>query len=143
MLEYGEGQYILYGEMLYPHSYGRQFMAMIFFLIIKAKVLRFILKTLQRDSFCVLKREFAVKHNLASGVETQIDDLASHIIKLTNSKSEVILGPKRMWDESGNGFGDPSKSLKELNFKAKLSIETVSKKQLVGLTITLKLLIKS
>lgn len=77
---------------------------------------------------CAEKGICGEAYNLASGVETQIDDLASHIIKLTNSKSEVILGPKRMWDESGNRFGDPSKSLKELNFKAKLSIEDGLKK---------------
>ena len=115
------------------------------FLIIKAKVLEiyFCRRHYKGTPLCAEKGICGEAYNLASGVETQIDDLASHIIKLTNSKSEVILGPKRMWDESGKSCTDPSKSLKELNFKAKLSIEDGLKKQLVGLTITLKLLIKS
>ena len=77
---------------------------------------------------CALKGKEGEAYNLSSGVETTIRELASSILQITKSKSKIILGPKRDWDNSGNRFGDPSKSYNELNFKAKFSIEDGLKK---------------
>ena len=68
---------------------------------------------------CALKGEAGGAYNLASGVETTIKTLAEKIIKITGSKSNIKLMPKREWDNSGNRFGDPSKSKYKLDFIAK------------------------
>ena len=71
---------------------------------------------------CALKGNAGESYNLASGVETKIKTLAKSIIKITSSKSELILQPnRRPWDHSGNRFGSTKKS-KELDFEAKVSL---------------------
>ena len=62
-------------------------------------------------------------YNLASGVETTIRTLAEKIINITGSKSSIKLMPKREWDNSGNRFGDPSKSKEELDFIANINLD--------------------
>ena len=60
---------------------------------------------------CALKGNAGESYNLASGVETKIKTLAKSIIKITSSKSELILQPnRRPWDHSGNRFGSTKKS---------------------------------
>ena len=72
---------------------------------------------------CALKGNAGESYNLASGVETKIKTLAKSIIKITSSKSELILQPnRRPWDHSGNRFGSTKKSKKELDFEAKVSL---------------------
>ena len=72
---------------------------------------------------CALKGKEGEAYNLSSGVETTIRELASSILQITKSKSKIILGPKRDWDNSGNRFGDPTKSKNQIDFTAKYSLE--------------------
>ena len=62
-------------------------------------------------------------YNLASGIETSILGLAEIILEFTQGKSDLVLGPKRSWDRSGNRFGDTRKSEIHLGFKSGVSIE--------------------
>jgi UDP-glucose 4-epimerase len=62
-------------------------------------------------------------YNLASGAETSIKDLAVLINQITGNTTPVSILPRRDWDHSGRRFGDPSKSLQELSFKAATGIE--------------------
>lgn len=57
-------------------------------------------------------------YNLASGVEISIKETAELINKLTENPSGIDLKPARTWDRSGKRYGDTSKSLNELKFKA-------------------------
>ena len=72
---------------------------------------------------CALDGAPGEAYNLASGVETTIKTLAKKIIRLTESKSKLNLVPKRTWDNSGNRFGDPKKSLEKLGFSAQVNLE--------------------
>ena len=72
---------------------------------------------------CALKGTSGESYNLASGVETTIKVLAEKIIQLTKSNSTLNLLPKREWDNSGNRYGDPSKSKVKLNFTAQVSLD--------------------
>ena len=71
---------------------------------------------------CALRGEPGEAYNLASGVETTIKALAEMIIHITGSKSNIKLMPKRKWDNSGNRFGDPTKSKEKLGFIAREDI---------------------
>ena len=62
-------------------------------------------------------------YNLATEKETRIIDLVNIIVRETNSKSEIIIKPRRAWDNSGRRFGSKAKSLAELGFEAKVEIE--------------------
>ena len=62
-------------------------------------------------------------YNLASGVETSILDWANIIIKVSGSKSNVILNEPRDWDNSGRRFGSTLKTLTEINFEASTEVE--------------------
>lgn len=73
---------------------------------------------------CSMYGKSGESYNLASGVETKIKLLAEQIISITKSNSELILKPKRNWDYSGNRFGSTNKSKKEINFEAKISLES-------------------
>ena len=72
---------------------------------------------------CALYGKKGGVYNLASGKEISIGTLARTICKLTNSKSELLLKPKRSWDNSGRRYGDPTKAFKEINFKANISFD--------------------
>lgn len=62
-------------------------------------------------------------YNLATEKETRIIDLVNIIIQETQSNSEIIIKPRRAWDNSGRRFGSKAKSLTELGFEAKVGIE--------------------
>jgi nucleoside-diphosphate-sugar epimerase len=62
-------------------------------------------------------------YNLATEKETRIIDLVNIIVRETSSKSEIIIKPRRAWDNSGRRFGSKAKSLAELGFEAKVEIE--------------------
>ena len=72
---------------------------------------------------CAFKGVPGDAYNLASGKETTIKVLAEKIIKLTKSNSSLNLLPKREWDNSGNRYGDPTKSKEKLDFVAQISID--------------------
>ena len=72
---------------------------------------------------CALNGVPGEAYNLASGKETTIKVLAEKIIKLTKSNSSLNLLPKREWDNSGNRYGDPTKSKEKLDFVAQISID--------------------
>lgn len=67
-------------------------------------------------------------YNIASGKEIKIKDIANKIIEITNSQSELILLPKRDWDNSGRRYGNTSKSEKDIGFKCKTDIDEGLKK---------------
>jgi UDP-glucose 4-epimerase len=70
---------------------------------------------------CALNGKPGGVYNIASGIETPIKELAKNIIEILESKSEIILHPKRDWDNSGRRYGDTNKSENELGFKCKIS----------------------
>src|SRR5262249_29255316 len=57
-------------------------------------------------------------YNLASGVEITIRELAERINALTGNTTPIALAPARDWDRSGQRFGDPSKAVEKLGFRA-------------------------
>lgn len=61
--------------------------------------------------------------NLAYGEDIKIKELADIILKLTNSNSKIEFVKKRDWDTSHQRFASTKKSIKYLDFKAKISIE--------------------
>jgi UDP-glucose 4-epimerase len=62
-------------------------------------------------------------YNLASGTETTVRRLAELILELSESASELELGPRRPWDHSIMRFGSPEKARRELGFEAQVSVE--------------------
>ena len=62
-------------------------------------------------------------YNLASGVETTIRCLAELVLELTQSDSELRLGPRRAWDHSVMRFGSTEKALDHLGFEVRVPIE--------------------
>jgi nucleoside-diphosphate-sugar epimerase len=62
-------------------------------------------------------------YNIASGKETFINDVAEMIINLSDSKSNIVVKPRRSWDNSGRRFGDVLKIQNELGFTNLVSIE--------------------
>ncbi len=71
---------------------------------------------------CALQGEPGGVYNIASGVETSIAELASMVNELTENKTQIGSEPARAWDRSGKRHGDPSKSMRELGFEAKVSL---------------------
>lgn len=72
---------------------------------------------------CALNGDAGDVYNIASGRDTLIRELAEKIIKLTASKSELQLMPKRPWDNSGKRFGSTQKSKERLGFEAVVDID--------------------
>ncbi len=62
-------------------------------------------------------------YNLASGVETTIRRLAELVVELSESSSEVEVGPRRPWDHSIMRFGSPEKARRELGFEAQVTLD--------------------
>jgi nucleoside-diphosphate-sugar epimerase len=62
-------------------------------------------------------------YNLASGVETTIRRLAELVIDLSDSTSDLQIGPRRPWDHSIMRFGSPEKARRELAFEAGVPVE--------------------
>ena len=67
---------------------------------------------------CALRGEPGEVYNLASGAETTIRELAELVNELTGNPTPLALKPARDWDHSGQRFGDPEKTRRELGFKA-------------------------
>jgi UDP-glucose 4-epimerase len=67
---------------------------------------------------CAVRGEPGGVYNLASGVETTIRELAELINELTENPTPIALAPARDWDHSGQRYGDPEKSRRELGFEA-------------------------
>ncbi|MHB8693417.1 MAG: NAD-dependent epimerase/dehydratase family protein [Solirubrobacteraceae bacterium] len=62
-------------------------------------------------------------YNLASGAETTVRRLAELVIDLSESGSELEIGPQRPWDHSIMRFGSPEKARRELGFEAQTPVE--------------------
>ena len=73
---------------------------------------------------CASRGEPGGIYNLASGVETNIRQLAETINELTGNPTPVDLKPARDWDRSGKRFGATEKSEREIGFKAMVDIRT-------------------
>jgi nucleoside-diphosphate-sugar epimerase len=61
-------------------------------------------------------------YNLASGVETQIAELAKIINEIAGNPTPPDIKPARDWDRSGMRYGSTEKSKRELGFEAKTSV---------------------
>jgi UDP-glucose 4-epimerase len=72
---------------------------------------------------CATKGDPGDVYNLASGHETSIRDLAELVRTLTESSSEIELGPARAWDRSGHRFGSTEKARQHLGFEASTTLE--------------------
>lgn len=62
-------------------------------------------------------------YNIASGVETSIDQLAKIIIQITKNSKGIKYINARGWDRSGNRFGSTEKTKREIGFKASTMLE--------------------
>lgn len=71
---------------------------------------------------CALKGKEGGVYNLASGVETSIQELAMMINEITGNEAAIDNQPPRNWDRSGKRHGNPNKSEQELAFKAQVSL---------------------
>jgi len=80
---------------------------------------------------CALKGEAGGVYNIASGVETSIGELALMINEMTGNPTRMGDEPARLWDRSGKRHGDPSKSMRELGFQAKISLPDGLEKTIV------------
>lgn len=67
---------------------------------------------------CALRGRAGDVYNIASGVETSIKELATHINTLTANSAGIELLPKRQWDTSGKRFGSTVKSERALGWRA-------------------------
>jgi nucleoside-diphosphate-sugar epimerase len=71
---------------------------------------------------CATRGEPGEVYNLASGAETTIRELAELINELTDNPTPIALTPARDWDHSGQRYGDPDKSRRELGFEAAMPL---------------------
>jgi nucleoside-diphosphate-sugar epimerase len=71
---------------------------------------------------CALRGRAGEVYNLASGVETSIRELAATINELAGNPTPISLAPARDWDRSGQRYGDPGKSRRELGFHAEVGL---------------------
>jgi nucleoside-diphosphate-sugar epimerase len=71
---------------------------------------------------CALRGRAGEIYNLASGVETSIRELAETINELAGNPTPIALTPARDWDHSGQRYGDPGKSRRELGFEADVGL---------------------
>lgn len=71
---------------------------------------------------CALRGRPGEAYNLASGVETTILQLAETILAETRSTAVLEVADARSWDNSGNRYGDPAKSDRELAFRANVPL---------------------
>jgi UDP-glucose 4-epimerase len=62
-------------------------------------------------------------YNIASGAEVTIRVLAERILELSDSRSELQLGPRRPWDHSVMRFGSTEKAETQLGFRAEVALE--------------------
>jgi UDP-glucose 4-epimerase len=62
-------------------------------------------------------------YNLASGFETTIRRLAELVVEVSESSSEIEIGPRRPWDHSIMRLGSTEKARRELGFEAQTELE--------------------
>ncbi|MFA6127021.1 MAG: NAD-dependent epimerase/dehydratase family protein [Bacteroidales bacterium] len=72
---------------------------------------------------CIEYGEPGQAYNLATGVETNMLELANRINVITGNKSSVYLRPARDWDRSGKRFGATEKSRDKLGFVTETDIQ--------------------
>ena len=89
---------------------------------------------------CALKGRPCEAYNLASGRETTIRELAETINSLTGNPAGHELLPKRPWDNSGRRYGSTEKSLSQLGFSAKVSLDEGLRKTLAWTRVNLALI---
>src|SRR5205807_4632148 len=68
---------------------------------------------------CAVSGKAGDVYNIASGVETNIAELASEINELCGGRAPVLIAPRRSWDRSGKRFGSTVKAERALGFRAK------------------------
>ena len=73
---------------------------------------------------CALHGRPGDVYNIASGVETSIRELATHINDLTGNRAGIEWLPRRPWDTSGKRFGSTAKSERELRWRASTPLAT-------------------
>jgi nucleoside-diphosphate-sugar epimerase len=61
-------------------------------------------------------------YNLASGEETTILELATLVVELARSESQLEVAPARDWDRSGRRFGSTAKAEAALGFTARTAL---------------------
>jgi UDP-glucose 4-epimerase len=71
---------------------------------------------------CSARGEPGDVYNLASGRETTILDLATLIVELAESSSELETDAPRNWDRSGRRFGSTAKAERALGFTAQTGL---------------------
>lgn len=71
---------------------------------------------------CALRGRRGEVYNIASGIETSINELAQTINEIAGNRTPVQYLPKRDWDTSGKRFGSTEKAKREFNFEAKMSL---------------------
>lgn len=69
---------------------------------------------------CATKGASGDVYNIASGIETTIRQLAELVLEISNSSSELELGPRREWDHSVLRVGSPAKAEQDLGFTAEI-----------------------
>jgi len=72
---------------------------------------------------CATRGEAGEVYNLASGVETSIQELATTINEFTGNPAAIDYLAPRTWDHSGKRFGSTKKSELVLGFKPKISLQ--------------------
>lgn len=71
---------------------------------------------------CARRGQAGETYNLASGVETTIQELATEIDGATGNPTPPILRPARDWDRSGRRFGSTEKAKRALGFEAQVNL---------------------
>lgn len=72
---------------------------------------------------CALHGRPGEAYNIASGVETSIQELAAKLNALTGNPAGIHHLPRRSWDNSGKRFGSTAKSERELGFRAEIALD--------------------
>ena len=72
---------------------------------------------------CAARGRPGEAYNLASGVETSVEVLASLINHLAENPTPIERRPQRAWDRSGKRFGSTAKAARELRFLTKVPLE--------------------
>ena len=78
---------------------------------------------------CILKAAFSRRslgevYNVGTGTETSIHTLASEIIRISGSRSEIRFAPRRSWDTTTRRCADISKAASHLSYEPKTSLQT-------------------
>ncbi len=87
---------------------------------------------------CAIHGEPGEAYNLASGVESTITEVAKLILEITKSRSQISLGPKREWDNSGKRFGSTEKAQTRIFFKSEIDLKVGLEKTISWTTLNVK-----